>query len=113
MRIVNKGKVDTRTEELREDQRLKSDDPHVIALAQVSGARLLYTNDEDLQKDFRNTNLVNNPSGKVYSTEAENTRTRNSELRTRNCLAGTICAGSSSCGKLGKQRQREEMKNVS
>ena len=72
MRIENKGRVDARTEQLCEDQRLKSDDPHVIALAQLSGARLLYTNDGDLQNDFRNKNLVNNPSGKVYSTEAEN-----------------------------------------
>ncbi len=71
MRIVNRGRVDARSEELREGQTLESDDPHVIALAQVSGARLLYTNDEDLQKDFRNRNLVNNPAGKVYSTEAE------------------------------------------
>lgn len=72
MRIVNRGRLDARTEELREDQRLKSDDPHVIALAQLSSARLLYTNDEDLQNDFRNKNLVNNPSGKIYSTEPEN-----------------------------------------
>ena len=91
MRIVNRGRVDTRTKELREDQRLKSDDPHVIALAQVSGARLLYTNDEDLQKDFRNKNLINNPAGKIYSTEAENNpnkefRYSHSKLLRRNDL---------------------------
>ena len=72
MRIVNRGRVDARSEELRDGQTLKSDDPHVIALAQLSGARLLYTNDEDLQEDFRNRHLVNYQEGKVYSTEAEN-----------------------------------------
>ena len=79
MQIVNKGKVDARTEELRDGQTLKSNDPHVIALAQVSGARLLYTNDGDLQKDFKNKNLVDNPAGKIYSTEAE--KNPNKEFR--------------------------------
>ena len=72
MRIENKGRFDARAEELRDGQTLKSDDPHVIALAQVSGARLLYTNNSDLQKDFKNKNLVNHPEGRVYSTETEN-----------------------------------------
>ena len=46
---------------------LKSDDPHVIALALVSGARLLYSNDLALQKDFRNAKLVSRPKGKIYT----------------------------------------------
>lgn len=46
----------------------KSDDPHVIALAQVSGARLLYSKDKTLHEDFKNRALLNNPRGKVYST---------------------------------------------
>lgn len=51
----------------------KSDDPHVIALAQVSGARLLYSNDKNLQTDFKNKDLVNNPRGKVFSTTRSKT----------------------------------------
>lgn len=46
----------------------KSNDHHVIALAQESGARLLYTNDRALQDDFGNSYLINAPRGKVYST---------------------------------------------
>ena len=46
----------------------RSDDLHVLALAQVSGARLLYSNDRDLQHDFKNKDLINNPRGRVYST---------------------------------------------
>jgi len=45
-----------------------SDDPHVIALAQVSGARLLYSNDQDLHRDFRNKRPIDAPRGSVYST---------------------------------------------
>ena len=46
----------------------ESDDPHIIALAQISGARLLYTNDLALQRDFRKRDLIADPRGKVYST---------------------------------------------
>ena len=60
--------VDTITEDLEQAAAMKSDDPHVIALAQVSGARLLYSNDSDLQDDFKDRRLINNPRGKVYST---------------------------------------------
>jgi hypothetical protein len=44
----------------------KSNDPHVIALARVSGARTLCTHDGDLQRDFTNCDLISDPRGKVY-----------------------------------------------
>ena len=47
---------------------LKSDDEHVLALATVSGARLLYTNDKDLQRDFGNPKIISSPYGKIYTT---------------------------------------------
>ena len=47
----------------------KSNDLHVIALARISGARLLYSDDKKLRKDFKNKHLVNSPRGKVYSKE--------------------------------------------
>lgn len=46
----------------------RSDDEHIIALAQVSGARLLYSHDKRLHEDFRNPELVKKPRGKIYST---------------------------------------------
>ena len=49
-------------------QERQSDDPHILALAVVSGARLLYSNDRLLQHDFKNPALINQPRGKVYST---------------------------------------------
>jgi hypothetical protein len=45
----------------------KSDDPHVIALARASRARILFTRDKSLIADFKNTKLISNPKGRVYS----------------------------------------------
>jgi hypothetical protein len=44
----------------------KSDDPHIIALARVSGARVLCSYDKALHADFKNPNLVSKPRGKIY-----------------------------------------------
>ena len=46
---------------------LRSDDPHVLALARAAGARLLYTGDRKLISDFRNKKFIDQPRGKVYS----------------------------------------------
>ena len=61
--------------EQKEEQLLKSgdcgsNDAHVLALAEVSGARLLYTDDQRLIDDFKNKNkaLLSKPDGKVYRT---------------------------------------------
>ena len=68
LRIVDKDEVKARTEQVEAEKAYKSDDPHILALAQISGARRLYSNDADLQQDFKNPALVNRPRGKVYST---------------------------------------------
>ena len=70
IRIMNPSEVNARAEQIENDVTVKSNDPHVIALAQISGARLLYSNDRDLMDDFRNQELIGNPPGKVYSTDA-------------------------------------------
>ena len=59
---------------------LRSDDPHVLALARASRARLLYTRDNDLMNDFTNKALIDRPRGKVYR------RASNRRLLTR-----TVC----------------------
>ena len=43
-----------------------SNDFHIIALAQLAGARMLYSRDRELHQDFRNSKLVDRPRGKVY-----------------------------------------------
>jgi predicted nucleic acid-binding protein len=44
----------------------RSDDPHVLALARASGARILCTDDDDLEADFKNVEIVPRPRGKIY-----------------------------------------------
>ena len=61
--------VNRRTEELITENTCKSDDQHVIALAQISNARLLYSNESNLHDDFKSPELINNPRGKIYSTK--------------------------------------------
>ena len=88
MRTKGDTEVNARTAELQAEAALRSDDPHVIALAQVSGSRLLYSNDRALQQDFRNRALIDNPRGNVYSTlRSKNlTRSRKQQLVTRDEL---------------------------
>lgn len=76
MRIANECKVTSREEQLKIEGEYKSTDPHVIALAQVSGARLLYSRDLALHSDFKNKKLIDNPRGKVYSTHKDKDFTR-------------------------------------
>ena len=79
--------VEAATKNLQAQQICRSDDQHVLALARVSGARLLYTNDRDLQKDFTNRKIH---GGNVYSTLGSQnvTRTHKNLLR-RSGLCGT------------------------
>ena len=54
--------------ELRREGVCKSNDLHVLGLALVSGARLLYTNGTALIDDFGNRAIVARPRGKIYTT---------------------------------------------
>lgn len=63
---IEEREVAERTEEIR--KRCRSDDAHVVALAQVSGARLLYSNDRRLQDDFGDAALIDDPRGAIFST---------------------------------------------
>ena len=61
------GKIKRIDKKLVEDQqnnlpKLKSNDPHIIALAKVAKVRLLVTGDKNLSKDFKS--II--PKGKVY-----------------------------------------------
>ena len=65
--LADAEKVLAKTREL-EQQNLKSDDPHIIALAQVSGTNLLVTGDDDLMHDFKNSKLIK--QGKIYKNQS-------------------------------------------
>ena len=60
---------------------LRSDDPHVLALARAAGVRLLYTADRNLISDFTNKRFIDRPRGKIYS------GARNAGLLTRSVCA--------------------------
>lgn len=59
--------------QLSDNSAVRSDDPHVLALARYSGARVLYTDDTALIGDFKNKQLIDRPRGRVYSS-AKNAR---------------------------------------
>ena len=90
IRTVLESAVDIRTEKLRNEGTCRSDDHHVLALAQLSGARLLYSNDRKLQQDFGTKRLIDQPRGKVYSTGMyESFRDTHRRLLRRNDLCST------------------------
>lgn len=67
-KIIEMERANLLADQLKNENCCESDDQHIIALAQISGARLLYSNDRTLHKDFKNKKLIDNPRGKIYST---------------------------------------------
>ena len=59
-----------------ETAKARSDDRHILALALASGARLLYTADKKLARDFQNPEIIGNPPGEVYASAADEGRLR-------------------------------------
>ena len=69
IKLLNDEAVDRRAAQLEQERTCRSNDEHVIAIAQLGGPRLLYSNDGDLQADFADKRLIDRPRGKVYSTK--------------------------------------------
>lgn len=67
LRSERDADVNQRTEEMERQRAYESDDPHILALAHISGARLLYSNDQPLHRDFKNPALLD-PPGTIYTT---------------------------------------------
>ena len=65
-RRVEDSRVDAEAKAITAEQLYRSDDEHVIALARISGARLLFTDDQALERDFKDRKLITNPRGKIY-----------------------------------------------
>lgn len=64
-RTFDDDEIDALADKLRAQRRCQSDDEHIVALAMVSGARLLYSKDKRLHGDFTDPGILNNPNGKV------------------------------------------------
>jgi hypothetical protein len=69
LRAVSDGEVDETEACLKRAGECRSDDQHIIALARVSGARLLCSHDADLHADFTNPALLS-PRGSVYQSRS-------------------------------------------
>lgn len=67
---IDDSTVAAETDALASRSICKSNDAHVLALARVSGARLLFTNDQDLQDAFSNREIIRDPRGRVYTTRS-------------------------------------------
>ena len=87
MRIVDASEVSARADQVQSEGACGSDDPHVIALAQVSRARPLYSNGRRLRRDFKNPGSID-PRGRVYSTQRSGGATTRS--RTTSCSRAPI-----------------------
>ena len=74
--------VNAKTEEVERSGICRSNDDHIIALAIIGGARLLFTNDKFLKDDFKQ----HIRDGKVYTTVLRETVTR-----TRRSLLSQSC----------------------
>lgn len=89
VRQVSRAQIEARQEELRRSGRFRSNDRHVLALAQASGARLLYSNDRRLNDDFSNPGIIRRPRGRVYTTlESESFTPEHQELLEAKNLCG-------------------------
>ena len=89
--MIVKDKVEERAAEIERDAKHASNDPHVLALAQISGARLLFTNDQRLEQDFRSKTIIDKPRGRVYHTRDIKTLNDNKRFGTahRRLLSNT------------------------
>lgn len=56
-RLIHSSKIGKKVKQFGRS-RIRSNDPYVLALALASDARVLYTNDRLLKKDFTNRNLL-------------------------------------------------------
>lgn len=65
VKIANDDRVDREQQAIVAAGILVSDDPHIIALARISGCRLIYSADISLHDDFKNPRILT-PKGKVY-----------------------------------------------
>ena len=88
-KLVPSHKVDSVEQQLIQVGNYKSDDPHVLALALVAGARLLYTHDDALSDDFKDPNLIHGPRGKVFRTPTLGQFTKARRKLLDNAICGT------------------------
>ncbi len=58
--------IDDEAARIEREEQTRSNDQHILALACISGARILCTDDKKLMSDFKNRELVPEPRGRVF-----------------------------------------------
>ena len=76
-------KIEKRVSMLQQQGSCHSNDPHIIVLAQISGARILYTKDKELMEDFKNKRFID-PKGKIYPPTGSMTKSKFKDWLNRN-----------------------------
>lgn len=66
LQTARQDQVDAEETLIRALPALRSNDPHVLAVARLTGARTLFTSDGQLMDDFRDRDLVS-PPGRIFS----------------------------------------------
>jgi len=61
------AKAELKGEIVRIKTRCRSDDAHIIALARLVRARILFTDDKRLRKDSLDRDLIDRPKGRLYT----------------------------------------------
>ena len=74
---INNSKARAETNKIinRKNHGLHSNDAHVLAIARLGGARLLYANDKNLLEDFANSSLITSPPGDTMTSLEESSFT--------------------------------------
>ena len=91
LRFADPERLQSEEKRLRTGATCASNDLHVLALAIVTGARTLATDDNALAADFRNKRIIDGPRGKIYRDPARH---------------GRLLCHTSSCGMAARPKPR-------
>ena len=67
-KVYSKEKIEAQSSQI-DNKRVTSNDIHILALARVSGCRLLFSRDHALSEDFRNRGIIpprDGHAGRIY-----------------------------------------------
>ena len=89
VRQIGGARIRRYEDELGQSRNLRSNDVHVVALALASGARLLYTDDARLQRDFADPAVIPGVVGRIYTSRPDGHFT----AEHRKLLDADLCVG--------------------
>jgi hypothetical protein len=85
LEVIDDDKIEAEINWLRMNVKLFSNDNHIIALARLSGARILCTLDQKLIKDFCNRDIIDSPRGAVYRNKKTHAHLLRNNVQCQKC----------------------------